>query len=247
MTYKTDGIVIREQPWRENDKIITILTSDLGVIRSFANGCRSKKSRFSASTSLFAYSSFTVGRNKSGVFSVREAETKEVFFRLRDDIVSLYLASYIAELAYEFSPREEDASKQLSLVLNSFFLLCGKKKPPKLIKAVAQMRLACDAGYMPSIVGCDVCGEYTAESMFFSVSDGKLRCGEHAEKNRSLPISASALAAMRHICFSDDKKVFSFTLPDRALDELDDLCERYILGLVSARPKTLSLYKETAG
>ena len=81
MIIKTDGVVIREQTTGERDRLVTLLTRKLGVIRAFVNGVRSPKSRNSASTGLLCYSDFVIEQKKSGVYTVAEATAKEVFFR----------------------------------------------------------------------------------------------------------------------------------------------------------------------
>ena len=58
--FTTDGLIIREQQIGENDKLITILSRNYGVIRCYASGAMSIKSKKCAATSLLAYSSFTI-------------------------------------------------------------------------------------------------------------------------------------------------------------------------------------------
>ena len=45
MTIKTDGIVIKEQAIGEQDKLVTLLTREIGIIRAFANGARNPKNK----------------------------------------------------------------------------------------------------------------------------------------------------------------------------------------------------------
>lgn len=243
MIIKTDGLVIREQTTGERDRLITILTRDSGVIRAFVNGGRSPKNKNSASTALFCYSHFSIDKNQKGIYSVREATSKEIFFTLREDIVRLSLAQYFAELAYELAPREENADEFLRLVLNSIYLVCENKKDMGIIKAATELRLLTLAGYMPSLVGCESCGEYESENMLFSVYTGKLWCENCSPPERTVKISIGLVAAMRHICFSRAEKIFSFTLPKDGILALSDLSERYLKAVTSRQYKTLDFYK----
>ncbi|HAB00625.1 MAG TPA: hypothetical protein DCE08_03925, partial [Ruminococcaceae bacterium] len=56
MQFKTDGIVIRQQKINDNDRYLTILTRDSGVIHAYANRANSIRSPFCTSTSLMCYS-----------------------------------------------------------------------------------------------------------------------------------------------------------------------------------------------
>lgn len=243
MTIKTDGIVIREQTTGEQDRLITLLTREIGVIRGFVNGGRNPKNKNVSSTGLLCYSYFTIDKTAKGVYIIREATPKEVFFSLRNDIVGLSLAQYFAELAYELSPREENAEEYLNLVLNAVYLVAQGKKDMGLIKAATELRLLSVAGYMPSVVACDICGKYESEEMKLSFATGKLYCDECTPGEAVFPVPAGVVFAMRHICFSEPQKVFSFNLSKTSADLLCDVCERYLKIITSKKYKTLEFYK----
>ena len=128
MTFRTDGIVIREQMSGEQDRLVTVLTREKGVIKAFVNGARNPKSKNVAATGLLCYSDFSIEKTKKDVYVIKEATAKEVFFSLRENIINLSLAQYFAELTYELGPREEDSSEFLSLILNAVYLVAQNKK-----------------------------------------------------------------------------------------------------------------------
>lgn len=63
MNSTTKGLVIREQTTGENDRLVTLLTADHGLVRAFVRGGKQLKNRRAAATSLFAMVSLpcTVG------------------------------------------------------------------------------------------------------------------------------------------------------------------------------------------
>lgn len=243
MTIKTDGMVIKEKTTGERDRLVTLLTRENGVIRAFVNGARSPKSKNSAATGLLCYSDFVIEKRKTGVYIVTEASAKEVFFSLREDIVSLSLAQYFAELAAELSVREENADEFLRLLLNAVYFVSEKKKDSNLIKAAVELRFLSLAGYMPMIVACCNCGKYESEKMRFSVSSGRLYCEECLPEEKTTELPLSVVTAMRHICLSDANKVFSFSLSKPSLLLLCDVSERYLKSVTMRGYKTLDFYK----
>ena len=243
MTIKTDAIVIKEQATGEQDKLVTLLTREIGVIRAFANGARNPKNKNVATTGLLCYSDFSIEKTQKGAYIVKDATAKETFFSLRKDIVSLSLAQYFAELAFEFSPREERADEFLSLILNCVYLVAEGKKDNNLIKAAAELRFLSLAGYMPSLVVCDSCGKYESETMKFSISTGKIFCDACETNEYVIPVSFAVIAAMRHICFSEPQKVFSFKLSKSSTEELCEVTEKYLKALSGKKYKTLEFYK----
>lgn len=243
MLIKTDGLVIREQSTGEQDRIITLLTRQKGIIRAFANGVRSPKSKNVSATGLLCYSDFSIDKTSKGAYIIREAVVKEVFFSLREDIIRLSLAQYFAEIAGELSPREEESGDFLRLILNSVYFICEGKRNIGIIKAATELRLLTLSGYMPSIVACDNCGCYESEKMFFSAWSGKLWCENCKPEEKTITVSNSIVAAMRHICFSDAEKIYSFTLSKDGIKALCAVSEKYLKSITMRNYKTLDFYK----
>ena len=243
MTFDTDGLVIKAQNTGEQDRLVTLLTRRYGVIRAFANGARNPKNRNASATSLLCYADFTITKTAKGICIIKESTAKDVFFSLRSDIIRLSLAQYFAELASELAPREEEADEFLSLLLNAIYLASDSKKSLQLIKAATELRLLSLSGYMPSLIGCASCGAFETPEMRFCPASGKLYCADCVPQEASVPVPASVVHAMRHICLSDPGKMFSFRLSDDNLLLLGDLSERYLHAMTGKRFATLQFYK----
>ncbi|MBQ7541812.1 MAG: DNA repair protein RecO [Clostridia bacterium] len=241
MLLKTDGLVIREKGTGESDRFVTLLTRDYGVLYAFARGARSLKSEKQSGTQLFAYADFTVSRGKDA-YIVTEARVREVFFKLREDVEHLALSQYFCELTGLLAPQETPAEEYLSVLLNALYLLSSGKRPQPFLKAVLELRLMSISGYMPDLVGCAKCGTYESAEMFFDRREGCLYCPDCAEHGE--PLTPGVLAAMRHICFAEPKKLFSFTLSDAGLQKLAVLTEGYMHTHLNHYFKTLQFYNQ---
>ena len=246
MNIKTDGIILRETMTGEQDRLVTVLTRSNGVIKAFVNGARNPKNKNVSTTGLLCYSDFFINKTQKGVYVIREATAKEMFFSLRDDIVNLSLAQYFAELTYELAPREEDSSEFLSLILNSLYLLSKGRRNRKIIKSVIELRMLSIAGYMPEIGYCQNCGSYESEVMYFSSYTGELYCELCKGTQKLTRLGLGTVTAMRHICLSDSDKIFNFKLPEEGLSALSDVTERYLINITSRKYKTLAFYKTMA-
>lgn len=246
MNIKTDGIILKETMTGEQDRLVTVLTRSNGIIKAFVNGARNPKNKNVSSTGLLCYSDFMINKSQKGVYVIKEATAKEMFFSLREDITNLSLAQYFAELTYELSPREEDSSEFLSLILNSLYLLSTGKRDRKTIKATIELRMLSIAGYMPSIICCKECGAFESDVMYFSPYTGELYCDLCKGIQKLTRLSLGTVTAMRHICFSDNDKIFNFRLPKESLDTLGSVAERYLIYITSRKYKTLEFYKTMA-
>jgi DNA repair protein RecO (recombination protein O) len=243
MNMNTDGLVIKENTTGENDRVITLLTRDYGIIRAFVRGAKSIKSRSVSATQLLGYSKLSLYKGKDA-YIVDDAQPREIFFGLRGDIERLALAQYLCELAAELAPREAEAAEYLSLMLNSLHLLTESKRPQPFLKAVAELRMMCLSGYMPDLVACSGCGAFGGDYMYFNIEDGSLICSGCAGREKGRPLGMGVITAMRHICYSEPKKIFSFTLSDESQKVLADICEAYLLMHIQKKFKTLDFYKQ---
>jgi DNA repair protein RecO (recombination protein O) len=244
MQIKTDGVVLLDHKI-EDDRILTLLTREHGVLTAYANGANRVKTRLSASTELLCYSQFVLFSSR-GRNVVDAADSIRIFFGLRKDLEKLSLASYLAELAKELAPQKQEAPQELSLLLNSLSFIEDGKRDPALLKAIFEFRLLTLAGYMPDLVACRGCSEYEKEDMLFLPLGGEIVCGECAtedEKRSGAAVSPGVLAAMRHIIYAPPEKLFAFTLSPKGTARLAQVSEQYLLATLEKMPPTLEFYK----
>lgn len=241
MYVTTRGLVLRTSEYKETDSILTILTAEHGLISVKARGVRSNRSKLKGACQLLTYAEFTIGE-PHGFRVITEATAIEMFTQLRADITLLALGSYFAQVAEVLSQEDAVSPALLPLVLNALYALCRLNKPPRLIKAATELRLAAIAGYEPELSGCCVCG--AAEPERFCLQGGTLECAAcHATDGVRMPLSAPSLAAMRYILTCPEKKLFSFSLTGAAEKELCDAAESYLLTQLERSFYTLDFYK----
>jgi DNA repair protein RecO (recombination protein O) len=218
--------VIKETNIRDNDRIITVITRDIGVITAYVRGVKSIKSKRGAATSLLSYSNFNL-EQKGDTYTVLEASVNKMFFGAGSDIITLTIAQYFCELCNVLRPHEDESEEYLRLILNSLHFLTEGKRSPELIKAITELRVAVNAGYAPNIVACDGCGKFEDAVMYFKLDDGTLYCDD-CRKENCVSLTITVLQALRHIVYSKFEQLYSFEIPESAAKELSVLTEKYI-------------------
>ncbi len=239
----TSGLVLRETETKETDKILTVLTPDLGKISLIARGARRRNSPLAAGCQLLAYSELTIYQRGAWRY-VSEASTIELFDGVRRDFELLSLASYFAELTESVSGEEQPAPEILSLLLNALYALSALKKDPLLVKPVFELRLMALSGFEPLADGCAVCGKKEPERSMLDVVQGVVHCaGCKQSGGLSLPLTKGSLAALRHALYGDEKRLYSFTLDKNALRQLDHAAEAFVAAQLERSFRTLDYYK----
>ena len=237
----TDGLVIKETNIRDNDRMITIITRDLGVITAFVRGVKSIKSKRGSSTSLLSFSNFSL-ELKGDTYTVTEASINKVFFGAGSDIITLTVAQYFCELCNVFRPYENESEEFLRLILNSLHFLTENKHSPELIKAITELRVAVIAGYAPNVVACNGCGKFEDAVMFFKLDDGTLYSNA-CRKENCVSITLTVLQAIRHIVYSKFESLYSFEIPETAAKQLSQLTERFVTYQTEHRFTTLQFLR----
>ena len=97
-TYKATGINLKGLPLGENDRIITILTPEYGLVRAVVPGARKHKSRLRGRSELFVVNELLIVKGRS-LDKITQAETLESYPGLSKDLGKLAASQYMAELA----------------------------------------------------------------------------------------------------------------------------------------------------
>ena len=108
-TYKATGINLKSIPLGENDRIVTILTSEYGLVRAVAPGSRKHKSRLRGRVEPFVINELSIARGRS-LDKITQAETLTSYPGLSQDLSKLSIGQYWAEivLALALSDRSQE-------------------------------------------------------------------------------------------------------------------------------------------
>lgn len=245
MYHNTQGLVLRETNYKEADKILTVLTRDLGKRSLRANACRRKNSKLLGAAQLLVLSDMTIFERQER-YKLHEASPRTLFLGLREDILLLSLGSYFAELV-ELVAQEGLAQPALfSLILNALYALDTLKKEPERVKPAFELSLLCHAGYEPLLEACAVCGCEEPPAPGLHLREGVLHCGACRAalgEGISMPLTLSVLQVMRHIAWGEPKRLYAFRLDPHSLALLGDLTEAFLLTQLERGFRTLDFYK----
>ena len=247
--YKTlRGLVLREVRYKESSKILTILTEEEGKITAEAKGVLRKGSKCAASAQALVWSELTVSEYR-GRYTLTEGSVLEDFSALRSDLGDYALGCYFAELMEAVSDEDSPNSALLHLGLNALYALSRKLYEPRHIKAVFELRLMCLAGFAPALDRCAVCGSREPEQPRLSVYGGSVCCGGcgSGSGEKSLPLCAASLSAMRHVVGAEAKKIYSFALDGPSAGRFYGACEEYALSQLDRGFRTLEYWKSLDG
>ena len=245
MHIQTEGLVLREVQIGEADKLLTILTRQMGLVSALARGAKRKGSRLTGCAQLLTYARFTLFESKDK-YTIDEAECIDFFIGLRSDIELLSLGSYFVQLLQMLADEGVGDERLLNLTLNCLYALSHLEKPQELVKPVFELMALSISGFEPLVGECVICGEENPERPGLNLSEGVLcceGCRSEIETGIWVPLTAGALGAMRHVLYGPPNRIFSFSLDSQSAQCFQSVCEAFLLSQTGHGYKALDFYK----
>lgn len=213
---KVKGVVIKEVTYKENDKIITLLTDDLGKISCIARGAKRTNSPILANSQYLVYSEFVLYRSKN-FYYINSAEVINTFYNLRIDFDKLTYIFELTRLLNSVTDENEDTSNILKLFLNTLFAIDKYTTDINVLNAVFKIKLFQLLGFAPRVQDCINCKTNLENNeIFYDYVSNSFYCGNCVgiDKRRYIKLSKATLIAIRYVLAADLKKIFAFELKD---------------------------------
>ncbi|MBQ8137782.1 MAG: DNA repair protein RecO, partial [Clostridia bacterium] len=124
-TIKTQAIVLRYADYRENDRMLTLLSPVHGRIDAIARGCKRPKSPLLAASEWFAQGEYMLYAS-GGHVMVTSCMLQESFYPIRQDYDRLEYATYLLSLCEAAAQPGQAALGLFKLITRSLFRLAYK-------------------------------------------------------------------------------------------------------------------------
>lgn len=224
---KTKGIIIAEHNASDFDKMLTILTPNLGKIECLAKGSRKPKSLLLAGTQFLCFGDYLLYKGSEN-YSMNSCEIIELFYKIRTDLDKLKYATYITKIVSDVTTENQNNYRILQLFLNTLYVIAETEKELDFIVSVFRIRLMSLIGFRPQIEECSICNK-KEDLTFFSIKNSGFKCKACAKQDSgAIEITETTKDAIRYIILSDAKKIYSFNVPEETKKELEIISKLYL-------------------
>lgn len=183
------------------------------------------------SSEYLSFSDIILYKSPNDNYSINSADVIELFYNLRTDVEKLNYAVTISKMVYDVTEENIPASDILQLFLNTLYVISETEKNLELVFCIFQIRLLAILGFLPQVAKCINCDEPMVEEMeefYFSIKDDGVKCSACAKMDKSvIRLSKTSFSALIYVLSCDSKKLYSFEIPDDAIQELKVLTKLY--------------------
>ena len=192
------AIVLRHANYRDNDRMVTLLSPSRGRIDAIIRNCRKPKSHNLNSGELFALGDYMLHEN-NGHITVTSVRLIETFYPLRSDFDRLTCGIYLLNLAEAVAEPEQPEQELFMLLLHTLSRLTFSQQEWKPLLAGFLLHFSACQGFKPRLNHCVFCGEKLKEEgpFFFDAEEGGAVCGDCRRRKDQTALSREQIRWMR--------------------------------------------------
>ncbi|RME25410.1 MAG: DNA repair protein RecO, partial [Deltaproteobacteria bacterium] len=163
------AIVVGHVDLGERDRILRLLTAELGRISAIARGARGSRRRFAGAMDSGALVAASLRPGRGELWVLDEATLLEGRDRARQDLLRLSLLAYAVELCSSLARTEHPEPRLFGLLEIAALLIDAMTGAPgPAFRAGLEAKALTFAGLAPSLERCVVCGKGLGGATRFS-------------------------------------------------------------------------------
>lgn len=197
----TQAIVLRHADYRENDRMLTLLSPGMGRVEALCRGCKRVGSPLLAASEWFALGEYVLYAGK-GRMTVTSCNLSESFYPLRTDYDKLKYATYLLAVSEAAVQPGERAVELFTLLARSLGRLAYQDRDQQAVTAAFLLHFAAINGYRPRLRHCVRCGKELQDDEIYwmDVQSGGLLCKDcHDTMENALPVTVNQVRWMRDV------------------------------------------------
>lgn len=241
---KTSGVVIKEVQYSDNDKILTILTDNLGLVTAMAKGAKKNNSSLLASCQYLVYSEFVLFKG-TNFYHINSADPINTFYKLRTNFDKMTEIFELTKLVNRFTEENMETSDILKVFLNTLHVIMTTDK--QYITSIFLIRLFTLLGFTPDVLRCNFCHkdfselkELNGNCVWYNYSNNYFICetcksdelSGKINTNVCFKITFKTFMNIRYIMYGDYKKIFSIVVDEKMVRELNKFSQ-YLVGCIT--------------
>lgn len=212
---KVKGIVIKAIDYKDSDKLVTIFSAELGLIKARVRGVKKDKAKLAFAVQPFAFIEFVLFDNNS-FYTVKTATSVDQFFNITLDFDTYILMLATLELAEKTIKENNPEPELFMLIISTLKSVAYENASPMIAFIKFMIEALKHLGYNLEIDCCSICGDKLSEKIFpFSYEFNGMLCAKCSNKNEYLELTKGEYLILKNINFTDMSKLSNLKFMSR--------------------------------
>lgn len=216
-----EGIILGNIPYKENSKILNILTKEYGLIGVISKGCKNCKSKLKNVSENFTYATFHIYYSKDKLSTLIGGDIINYFCNIKCDIKRVSYMAYLCELTKNVYKHSE--SELIYDLFMSSILKIEDNFNPGVITNILELKYLDFLGVNFNTDSCIICG--SKNILTLSLDKGGYVCSKCRSNERIM--DEKALKMMRMYYYVDISKISKLDVSDNTVKEIDSFLTDY--------------------
>lgn len=172
------AILLRSTDYGESDRIIALLTDQLGKVNLIARNARISRKRFMGALEPFSLLKVDISLGKDSLGILKQSRIHQAFPRIIQNLEKMETASVVIDLIRIALPDHQKEPALFSEVIRFFTLLDQREDSLRELLICFQVHVMALLGFAPRFDICGKCGKYALETQagLFDPELGHLIC-----------------------------------------------------------------------
>ena len=221
------GLIIRSSEYKEKDRLLSVLTSDRGLITICAKGVSKPGSSLGCFSVPYMLCDFVVSVSH-GYYYLKDASIIECNSKIMDSLEQMTVAAHISSCLMDCTLQSENAKEAYELAVYAYYMLANNKDKYLLIYSAFNWRLLTIAGFTVL---------YDLDDPLYKASGDKqgrymitISGGSESSQNRSFNrlLDEPAVRALNFFATCDLKRMFTSTADKKTEQDLKEFTSDYL-------------------
>lgn len=238
MEEKVLGIVVKSVDYKDNDKLLTLLTTE-GKKISLLKGCKKSSAKLKFAGELFCLGEFII-ISKGQFNTIINCSLIDLFYDLRKDLKKVYPAYVILEIVDRVPFFEDDCQKLFTLVVECLKNICYKNNCENSTLAYFMIEFLTILGYEINLENCSVCGKSLHKNIRYSANEKSFVCSEC----EGVLVDETVVSALLFIKNCREKENSGVKISTGDIFNSIDVLTEYVQNCFEIKLKSTEIYKK---
>lgn len=212
------GIVLKSKDYKENDKLLTILTLERGKILVGARGAKKQSSKLKAFCQSFCFADFELATSQNKNYILTGANCIENFFSLTTDINKFNLAFCVLEILDKVCVENQTYPQIFveSLKCLKQMSFSSANVASCLIKFIIEILKF--EGFNINVLKCSNCKTPLVSNLFLDLSKGEILCSI-CKNGDCIELERAVFSTIKILSDCDYEKLATVKISQNILDK----------------------------